>query len=159
MIFYIYTINFVRTYIGKCGYPEVNHDVRLERYSMPALNGSTITFQCHPGYVIHGPLEATCNSSGDWSPDPRNTECVGKKVFPNYISSIIVTLTSDPIPSLTLNIMPAHDWPNIYTYDMHLWYHPTGMYCVHSSAFISNPLLRFCCLQMQLTVVHPLPMV
>ena len=61
---------------GKCEYPEVHHSVMVQ-YTFPAINGSTATFNCPPGYVISGQSEAVC-SNGEWIPDPRNVECIGK---------------------------------------------------------------------------------
>ena len=65
-------------YTGKCEYPEVHHNnIVIRNTSFPALNGSTATFHCPLGYVISGQSEAIC-SNGEWIPDPRNVECIGK---------------------------------------------------------------------------------
>ena len=43
----------------------------------PAIEGTTVTFECPPEYILIGPNTTTCMGNGEWKPDPRDVECKG----------------------------------------------------------------------------------
>ena len=45
---------------------------------IPVMEGTTISFSCHPGLILGGPNSSTCMGNGEWEPDPREVECRGK---------------------------------------------------------------------------------
>ena len=45
----------------------------------PALVGTNATFSCFPGQIFSGPYKSTCMENGEWDPDPRELECIGKQ--------------------------------------------------------------------------------
>jgi hypothetical protein len=49
----------------------------IEGYVDPALEGTVLSFDCPPQYVIIGPNTTTCMGNGEWEPDPREVECKG----------------------------------------------------------------------------------
>ena len=86
-----YTITFLFTvkctflyYIGKCKRPELmpvctfNTDSvpRVEGYNgIVPVEGSTIRFDCPPGFELIGPNLATCTGNREWEPDLRGIMC------------------------------------------------------------------------------------
>ena len=52
----------------------------------PALVGTNTTFSCLPGLAFSGPTKSTCMGNGEWEPDPRDAECIGKLCSINLIS-------------------------------------------------------------------------
>ena len=55
-----------------------NGSIILMDYFGPAMEGTTVTFQCQcPELVLTGPNTSTCMENGEWEPDPREVECKG----------------------------------------------------------------------------------
>ena len=44
-------------------------------YMDPATEGTTLTFDCLPEYILNGPNTTTYMGNGKWEPDPREVEC------------------------------------------------------------------------------------
>ena len=62
-----------------CGYP-LSYDpdnVIVIDYVAPAMEGTTVTFECPPRYGLIGPNGTTCMRNGEWKPDPSEVECRG----------------------------------------------------------------------------------
>ena len=54
-------------------------DIRLNGYSDPALEGTSVTLECTSPNLVHmGPNITTCMGNGEWEPDPRDVKCVGE---------------------------------------------------------------------------------
>lgn len=70
-----------------------NHLVPVYSYTIPAINGSNVTFSCPPGMVVSGPEILTCMENGKWEPDPMMVECIGMTIF--YIITIILFIIAD----------------------------------------------------------------
>ena len=61
-----------------CGYPKsVDALLRIIGYNPPMIQHSSITYSCHPNYVLIGPNASICMGNGEWEPDPQNLECKG----------------------------------------------------------------------------------
>ena len=45
--------------------------------SDPAVEGTTVTFQCLVGSVSNGPVSSTCMENGEWEPAPYQVNCFG----------------------------------------------------------------------------------
>ena len=43
----------------------------------PAVEGTTVTFQCLAGSVSNGPVSSTCMENGEWEPAPYKVNCSG----------------------------------------------------------------------------------
>ena len=72
-------------FIANCGNPAAkvkNSPLTLD-YGYPAVNveGVFVTFTCSPGRILIGPNMSTCMSNGEWEPDPRDVECMGKSFY------------------------------------------------------------------------------
>ena len=52
--------------------------IQMIGYMDPATEGTTLTFDCPPEYVLVGPNTTTCIGNGEWEPDPKVVECKGK---------------------------------------------------------------------------------
>jgi hypothetical protein len=65
-----YNIEFV----AACDYPlqEGNNDVN---YSRPALEGTSIIFNCPPGLEFAGSESVTCMENGEWEPNITCSRC------------------------------------------------------------------------------------
>ena len=46
-------------------------------YIDPAIEGTTVTFECPHEHVLIGPNTTTCMGNGEWEPDPRDLTCKG----------------------------------------------------------------------------------
>ena len=74
-------------YIVKCMYPlhsdpglsTIDESVRVSIDRNPTLEGANITFTCDSGLTLVGPNSSVCFSNGQWEPDPREVECIGKE--------------------------------------------------------------------------------
>ena len=44
----------------------------------PALVGTNATFSCLPEQEFSGPRRSTCMENGEWEPDPKVVDCIGK---------------------------------------------------------------------------------
>jgi hypothetical protein len=68
--------------IVTCNHPfqDINNNsvtVIIEDYMDPLLEGTVLSFDCPPQYVLIGPNTTTCMVNGEWEPDPREVECKG----------------------------------------------------------------------------------
>ena len=45
---------------------------------LPALIGTTATFDCPSGQRLTGPNATTCMENGHWEPDTSEVKCVGE---------------------------------------------------------------------------------
>lgn len=52
----------------------------------PAIQGTEITFSCHPGFILLGPNSSTCQDSGQWEPDPKEALCTGLLMMNSMIN-------------------------------------------------------------------------
>ena len=57
---------------------QTDESIRIHDDPYPALEGTTVTFNCLDGLVITGPNTSTCMRNGDWEPDPQNLKCLGE---------------------------------------------------------------------------------
>lgn len=76
-----------------CGYPLLrdSDNVIVTDYVTPAVEGTSVTFECPPRYVLIGPNGTICTTNGEWKPDPREVECR------SMASYIIHVLDSSPL--------------------------------------------------------------
>ena len=58
--------------------PMIDESVRASLETDPPLMETNATFSCLPGLVFRGPYMSTCMENGEWEPDPRKAECLGK---------------------------------------------------------------------------------
>ena len=58
------------------GYPILLTMIVMD-YMDPAIEGTTVTFECPPEHVLIGPNTTTCMGNGEWEPDPRDLACKG----------------------------------------------------------------------------------
>ena len=76
---------------ANCGYPtSVDDLLRIIDYEAPKLEGSHITFICHPEYVFIGPNTSICMGNGEWEPDPKTLKCKGIVIL--YSFSLLVMI-------------------------------------------------------------------
>ena len=79
-------------FVAACNYSrlqEGNTVVRIINYSRPALEGTSIMFDCPPGLELTGSESSTCTENGDWTPDPRNITCSRSKSDKSMINMIV----------------------------------------------------------------------
>ena len=60
-----------------------NTHVRFSGSNGPAINGTSVALECistELSLVHFGPNTTTCNSDGQWEPDPTTVECIGKGI-------------------------------------------------------------------------------
>ena len=50
--------------------------VSVSGYTPPAVEGTTVSFHCPPGAVLHGINSSTCMENGEWEPAPIETNCL-----------------------------------------------------------------------------------
>ncbi|MCG8623693.1 MAG: CCP domain-containing protein [Proteobacteria bacterium] len=65
-----------------CGNPEAqiaDSEVIISGYTTPAVEGTTVTFQCLPGLALVGSNLSTCMDTGEWEPAPYEISCSGDK--------------------------------------------------------------------------------
>ena len=62
-----------------CGNPEaqIADSVIVSGYVDPAVEGTTVTFQCLPGLVLNGINSSMCMGNGEWEPAPHGVFCSG----------------------------------------------------------------------------------
>ena len=63
-----------------CGNPEAqiaNSEVIVSGYIDPAVEGTTVTFQCLPGLALDVSNLSTCMDNGEWEPAPYEISCSG----------------------------------------------------------------------------------
>ena len=63
-----------------CGNPEDligdrAESVTVSGYTPPAVEGSTVTFHCLPGAVLHGINSSICVENGEWEPALKEVKC------------------------------------------------------------------------------------
>ena len=71
--------------VTRCGHPlsdgttanSTSDSIVVVGYMDPVIEGTTVTFECPPQYVLIGPNATTCMGNGEWEPDPRDVECKG----------------------------------------------------------------------------------
>ena len=80
--------NFI--HIVKCVHPlllpTIDDSLRVFLDSDPALVGTNATFSCLPEQEFSGPRYSTCMENGEWKPDPREVDCIGKLQYVMYLS-------------------------------------------------------------------------
>jgi hypothetical protein len=59
---------------------EVRNSVQVMGYGEPVLEGMNITFLCPSNYLLMGINNnmSMCTENGEWEPDPKDVECIGK---------------------------------------------------------------------------------
>ena len=71
--------------VTRCGHPisdgatdnSTSDSIVVVGYMDPVIEGTTVTFECPPQYVLIGPNTTTCMGNEKWEPDPRDVECKG----------------------------------------------------------------------------------
>ena len=56
----------------------IDGSVRAFLDTDPPVKETNATLNCLPGLVLRGPYISTCMGNGEWEPDPREVECLGK---------------------------------------------------------------------------------
>ena len=76
--YFMYFFYFILA-VQICGNPEdvVDNSVNILDYTEPAVEGTTVTFQCPPGLGLDGANSSTCMENGEWEPYPREIHCFG----------------------------------------------------------------------------------
>ena len=59
---------------ANCGVPRPPGNGTIVNYTGTA-EGSTLLYQCNPGFDPVGKKTAVCAASGNWSPDPAGVMC------------------------------------------------------------------------------------
>ena len=59
-------------FLVDCGQPEFNSVVSNVSST---TEGATMTFKCDEGLFPSDPITSTCNSTGQWTPDPADVQC------------------------------------------------------------------------------------
>jgi hypothetical protein len=77
LLVYYFQCLFLAAHI--CGNPEaqITNSVIVSGYTTPAVEGTTVTFQCLPGLVLHGINSSMCMENGEWEPAPNGVYCSG----------------------------------------------------------------------------------
>ena len=78
-------------YIAKCDSPLTSGSSGITvtaGYSDLALEGTTVTFNCSTGFLLHGTTMARCASNGQWNPDPREVKCIGNNKLLLLVSKV-----------------------------------------------------------------------
>ena len=62
-----------------CGNPkdQIADSVIVSGYTTPAVEGTTVTFQCLPGLMLNGINSSMCMENGEWEPAPHGVFCSG----------------------------------------------------------------------------------
>ena len=62
-----------------CGNPEdlIGDSVTVSGYTPTAVEGTTVTFHCPPGAVLHGINSSICMENGEWEPALFDISCAG----------------------------------------------------------------------------------
>ena len=62
-----------------CGNPEaqIADSVIISGYIDPAVEGTTVTFQCIPGLILNGINSSMCMENGEWEPALYGVYCSG----------------------------------------------------------------------------------
>ena len=59
---------------ANCGVPKSPGNGTIVNYTS-TVEGSTLLYQCNPGFGPVGEMTAVCTASGNWSPDPADVIC------------------------------------------------------------------------------------
>ena len=82
-----------------CGYPLLrdNDNIIVTDYVAPAVEGTIVTVECPPRYVLIGPNGTTCMGNGEWEPDPSEVECRSMYII-HVLGSSPLSLCSQATP-------------------------------------------------------------
>ena len=96
-----------------CGNPEelIGDSVSVSGYTPPAVEGTTVTFQCPPGAVLDGINSSTCMENGEWEPALFDISCAGTIVM----VAILYGFLELEIINNILELLPIHDIDNYIT--------------------------------------------
>ncbi len=86
--------------------PPANRVTLSDTPPSPALVGSTLSFTCN-GQTV----SATCESDGQWSPNPSTYQCLPRKVY--SLSPLLLAHSSQPSPVVLLLHLPEAVWTSI----------------------------------------------
>ena len=82
-----------------CGAPPPPVNGSLLQPHTNTTDGSTVVFQCEPGFVPEGVMTAECGRDGRWTPNPGHVTCSPRPTPTSthtFTETSIVTSTSDP---------------------------------------------------------------
>ena len=90
-----------------CENPEelIGDSVTVAGYTPPAVEGTTVTFHCPPGAVLHGINSSTCMENGEWEPALFDISCTGTIVM----VAILYGFLELAIINNILELLPIHD--------------------------------------------------
>ena len=73
--------------LASCENPQdqVTNPIRVLDFVEPALEGSTVTFDCLLGPILSGPNISMC-INGTWVPDPAEVNCTGNTIIHFHVS-------------------------------------------------------------------------
>ena len=75
--------------IVKCIHPQhlqmIDDSLRVLLDNELAVVGTNASFSCLPGQMFSGPYKSTCLENGEWEPDPREVQCIGKYRLCEYM--------------------------------------------------------------------------
>ena len=64
----------------------IDNSLKVSPDSDPYLVGTNATFSCLTEQEFSGQHTSTCMQNGEWEPDPREVNCIGK---PRILGSIV----------------------------------------------------------------------
>ena len=77
-----------------CGNPEdlIGDSVTVSGYTPPAVEGTTVSFHCPPGAVLHGINSSTCMENGEWEPATNEVKCSSQSNYniPNLYINVVL---------------------------------------------------------------------
>ena len=80
---------------------QAQDNIRVIGYRDPALEGTSVTLECSSPNLVHiGPNTTTCMGNGEWEPDPREVNCIGKichRDIKYYVAIIIIYVLYIPL--------------------------------------------------------------
>ena len=65
---------FTLHYVANCGVPRPPDNGSIVNYTS-TVEGSTLFYQCNPGFGPVDEMTAVCAANGSWSPDPADVTC------------------------------------------------------------------------------------
>ena len=97
----------------KCGHPlllpMIDDSLRVSLDSDPAHVGTDATYSCLPEQMLSGPIMSTCVENGEWEPDPREVDCIGK----SYLCPLPIGYTSCNQILLVYSLSHSNLWPEL----------------------------------------------
>ena len=54
-----------------------SRSIIIKGYTEPALEGTSLSFECYHSDILIGPNSTTCMGNGEWEPDPKKVACRG----------------------------------------------------------------------------------